>query len=71
MVVTLGQQCNVGDKPTVILYTYINRHTGTPSKTMTKDTMSLNYSSICYIGSRIDRSDRWVSTEEIFKSWMM
>ena len=26
MVVTLGQKCNVGEKPTVILYTYINRH---------------------------------------------
>ena len=29
MVVTLGQQYNVGEKPTVILYTYINRHAGT------------------------------------------
>ena len=26
----LGQQYNVGEKPTVILYTYINRHAGTP-----------------------------------------
>ena len=25
MVVTLGQQYNIGEKPTVILYTYINR----------------------------------------------
>ena len=33
---TLGQQCNVGDKPTVILYTYINRHTETPNKTKRK-----------------------------------
>ena len=32
MVVTLGQQYNVGEKPTVILYTYINRHAGTPAK---------------------------------------
>ena len=32
MVVTLGQQYNVGEKPTVILYTYINRHAGTPDK---------------------------------------
>ena len=32
-VVTLGQQYNVGEKPTVILYTsYINRHAGTPNK---------------------------------------
>ena len=26
MVVTLGQQYNVGEKPTVIPYTYINHH---------------------------------------------
>ena len=33
MVVTLGEQYNnVGEKPTVILYTYINRHAGTPNK---------------------------------------
>ena len=30
MEITLGQQqYNVGEKPTVILYTYINRHAGT------------------------------------------
>ena len=33
MVVTLGQQYNVGEKPTVILCTYIiNRHAGTPKQ---------------------------------------
>ena len=34
MVVTLGQQYNIGEKPTVILYTYyiINRYAGTPEK---------------------------------------
>ena len=26
MQITLGQQYNVGEKPTVILYIYINRH---------------------------------------------
>ena len=31
-VVTLGHQYNIGEKPTVILYTYINRHAGTPQK---------------------------------------
>ena len=36
MVVTLGQQYNTGEKPTVILYTYINRHAGTPDKNETK-----------------------------------
>ena len=29
MEITLGQQYNVGEKPTVILYIYINRHAGT------------------------------------------
>ena len=33
MVVTLGQQYNVGEKPTVILYTYINRHAEPPNIT--------------------------------------
>ena len=41
----------------MILYNYINHHAGTPSKTKTEDTMSLGYSSICYIGSSIG----WVS----------
>ena len=31
MVVTLGQQYNVGEKPTVVLYTYINRHAEPPN----------------------------------------
>ena len=34
MVVTLGQQNNVGEKPTVIMYTYyINRHAEPPNTT--------------------------------------
>ena len=32
MEITLGQQYNVEEKSTVILYTYINRHAGTPEK---------------------------------------
>ena len=36
MVVKLGQQYNVGEKPTVILYTYMNRHAGTQKKTISK-----------------------------------
>ena len=32
MVVTSGQQYHVEEKPTVILYTYINRHAGIPNK---------------------------------------
>ena len=31
-VATLGQQYTVREKPTVILYTYIDRHAGTPEK---------------------------------------
>ena len=30
MVVTLGQRYNVGEKPAVILYTYINHHAEPP-----------------------------------------
>ena len=30
MQITLGQQYNVGEKPTVILYIYINGHVGYP-----------------------------------------
>ena len=37
MVVTLGQQYNVGERPTLILYTLINRHAGPPNTTNTKD----------------------------------
>ena len=32
MQITLGPQYNVGEKPTVILYIYINRHVGTQEK---------------------------------------
>ena len=35
MVVTLGQQYDVGENPTAMLYTYIN-HTGAPDKNKTK-----------------------------------
>ena len=36
MVITLGQQYDTGEKPTVMLYTYINRQAGTPDKNKTK-----------------------------------
>ena len=32
MAVALGQQYHVGERPTVILYTYINRHAGTDTR---------------------------------------
>ena len=42
MVVTLGQQYNIGEKPTVILYSYINRHAGTPEKQRRQNSTSSN-----------------------------
>ena len=39
MQITLGQLYNVGEKPTVILYIYINRHAGTPEKHYTLQTV--------------------------------
>ena len=42
MVVTLGQQYNIGEKPTVILYTYINRHAGAPEKQRRQNSTSSN-----------------------------
>ena len=39
IVATLGQQYNVGEKPIVILYTYINCHAGTPKKTLINKNM--------------------------------
>ena len=36
MVATLGQQYDTEEKPTVMPYTYINRHAGTPDRNKTK-----------------------------------
>ena len=33
--VTQGQQYNIGEKPTVTLYAYINHHVGTPKQKQT------------------------------------
>ena len=41
MVVTLGQECNIRKKPTVMLYTYNNRHAGTPDKNKDKIALGL------------------------------
>ena len=49
MVVAPGQKYNVGERPTVILYAYINRHAGTP-KAKTK---SLGTAQFCYVGSSV------------------
>ena len=53
MIVTLGQQYDIGEKPTVIiLYTCINRHAGTPEKQRRQKSTSSNMVVIiyCYIG---------------------
>ena len=52
LTVTLGQQYNIGEKPTVILYTYINRHAGTPEKQRRRKSTLSNMVEIiyCYIG---------------------
>ena len=63
MVVTLGQQYNVEEKPTVILYTYINRHAGTPDKRQKKKKKSSISSNMvvimyCFIGCK-DKAYAW------------
>ena len=42
MEITLGQQYTIGEKPTVVLYTYINRHAGTPEKQRRQNSTSSN-----------------------------
>ena len=60
MQITLGQQYNVGEKPTVTLYIYINRHAGTPEKheKQTRDNVVHHHtygsSNIHYKGYNID-----------------
>ena len=42
--ITWGQQYNIGEKPTVSLYTYINHHVGTPKQKQTNHlTIFLDY----------------------------
>ena len=52
MQITSGQQYNVGEKPTVILYIYINRHVGTPEKHKKQDTITHGSSNIHYKGCK-------------------
>ena len=60
----LGQQENVGENPTVILYIQITHHAGTPKhNNYYKRHDKLGYSSICYTGSRIG----WVAMKEVYK----
>ena len=66
MVVTLGQQYSVGEKPTVILYTnVINRHAATPDRKQKQNRNNevhhqTGYVVIiyCFIGYK-DKTSRW------------
>ena len=54
---TLGQHYNVGEKPTVIMYSYINRHAGTPEKQQKQKQCCSTSSNMvvviyCYIGCK-------------------
>ena len=71
MVVTLDQQYNIGEKPTVILYTYIiiNRHGGTPEKQRKQKHCSTSSSMVviiyCYIGCEDEVATLYYSTQLI------
>ena len=67
MVVKLGHHYHVGEKPTVIQYTYINRHAGTPDKTKTIYTMSLDYNLLHCVYDRmgVDEGNLQVMDVEI------
>ena len=66
MVITLGQQYNVGEKSTVILYTNIIRHAGTPDKKQKQNRNNVVSSTssnmvvitYCFIGCK-DKDSRW------------
>ena len=65
MVVTSGQQYNVGEKPTVILYTYINRHPGTPEKQQKQKQCSKSSNMVviiyCYIGYKDKATTKYLN----------
>ena len=60
VVVTLSQQYNIGEKPTVILYTYINRHAGTPEKQQRQNSTSSNI--IIYNNNKIGYKYEFTTT---------
>ena len=69
MVVPLDQQYNIGEKPTVILYTYINRQAGTPEKQRKQKHCSISSSIVviiyCYIGCEDEVTTWYYSTQLI------
>ena len=64
MVVTFCQHSHVGEKPTVIVYTYINRHAGTPEKKQRQNRNNVVHHQtlvviiLCYIGCK-DKATTW------------
>ena len=58
----IGSTVRVGGKTTVILYTYINHHAGTPGKTKTKDTMSLGTAQFVTLGLGSDGCQHYYIT---------
>ena len=49
-----NQQYNVGEKPTIVLYTYINRHAGTPDKKqMPSQPTIIQPSYMCLLGNKL------------------
>ena len=67
MKITLGQQYSVGEKPTVILYTYINRHADTRKTVKTKQKQCSTPSNMAviiyyYIGYKYNEATTWYLT---------
>ena len=59
MVITLGQQYNVGEKPTVILYTYINRVVVVVDFTLNTVLTSIQYPCLSYSSRRQRNEFPW------------
>jgi hypothetical protein len=60
MVVPLGQQHDTGEKPTVMLYTYIKRHAGTPDN-KNKNILSIEaYNHIIILYTVNDRASTFI-----------
>ena len=69
MVIPLGQQYNIGEKPIVILYTYINRQAGTPEEKRKQNHCSTSSDMVviifCYIGCEDEVTTWYYSTQLI------
>ena len=71
MVLALGQQYNIGEKPTVILHTYINRHAGTPEKQQKQKHCSASSNMVviiyCYIIGCEDKTTTWYCSTQLIE----